>query len=202
MREKLIALTFVIIIVLTSIPIALSVEVKSNESEQTTKSALPDLILDVSFIERENGYHYTKMVVKNIGDAPAIPTGNYTVKVSSYPFGIYPVHEPLMKIFFNLPDFLFVLFVNVVILKLHIYPLPTLLSEGYFYDPLYPNKTETRYAMLPMDQEADDYFNAKICIVTETVVDYFDTIKESNETNNKKIIRWWLPNIMNPPKPD
>jgi len=173
-----------------------------KETDISSQSGLPDLILNVSFIKNvDNGYHYYKMDVTNIGDAPAVPEGNFTIKVTSYPFGIYPMYDAICFILWHLPYPIYVAVVTFLATKLHIWLIFSVESIQYFYEPLNPGETFTRTGVFPMDQEADKYVNAKLCIVTETIVDVYDSIKESNENNNKEIIRWWLPNIMNPPNP-
>jgi len=173
-----------------------------KQTEITNQSGLPDLILNVSFIENEdNGYHYYRMDVTNIGDAPAVPEDNFTTKVTSYPFGIYPFYDAICFILWHLPYPIYVAIVTFLATKLHIWLIFSVESIRTFYEPLEPGETYTSFCVFPMDQEADDFINAKLCIVTEAIVDVNNTIKESNEDNNKEIIRWWLPNIMNPPEP-
>jgi hypothetical protein len=173
-----------------------------KQTDITNQSGLPDLILNVSFIKNENnGYYYYRMTVTNIGDAPAVPEDNFTFKVTGYPFGIYHLYDAICYILWHLPYHLYIAVSIFLVTKLHIWPLFCVESVTTLDQPLNPGDSYTRTCVFPVDQEADDFINAKLCIVTEAIVDVDDTIKESNERNNKKVIRWWLPNIMNPPKP-
>ena len=202
MKRKIKSIVILFLLISSACTGLIAQSTTEKETDITNQSGLPDLILNVSFIENEdNGYHYYKMDVTNIGDAPAVPEDNFTVKVSSYPFGIYPTFDMITYILLYLPYLIYIAVVTFLVTKLHIWPLPCAESNRIFYEPLNPGETYTTYGVFPIDQEADDYINAKLCIVTEAIVDVDNTIKESDESNNIKVIRWWLPNIMNPPKP-
>lgn len=202
MKRKIKSIIILFLLISATCTGLIAQSINEKEIDISSQSGLPDLILNVSFIKNEdNGYHYYKMDVTNIGDAPAVPEGNFTVTVTSYPFGIYPFFDVITYILLHLPYPIYVAVVMFLVTKLHIWPVPCTESNRYFYEPLNPGETYTTYGVFPVDQEADEFINAQLCIVTEAIVDVDDTIKESNENNNKEIIRWWLPNIMNPPNP-
>ena len=199
MREKNLSCLCVCILVLGSMPI-ISSESYSDGKENAVQMGLPDLIWDIDFvISNFTGYYHALVSVTNIGDAPAVPENNFTLKWGAYPFGAYHFKDAWVYFFISLPEDLCIFFAELLVVKLHFWPFPNVECEHRFYDSLDPGETVTRTSMGSINDEADEFFNARLCIIFSGMVDPENRIIESNEDNNRNIVRWWFTKKTDPP---
>jgi hypothetical protein len=161
---------------------------------------LPDLVWDIEFEQiGDNGYYYAWLCVTNIGEAPAVPESNFSLQWGAYPFGAYHLKDAWIWFFDNLPEDLWIFFAELLLVKLHFWPSPNVEGEDRFYEPLNPGETIKRWSLFPINDEADEFFNARLCIIISGMVDPENRIVESNEDNNKFVVRWWFTKKTDPP---
>jgi hypothetical protein len=92
---------------------------------------------------------------------------------------------------------------NLICFPHHLFHIhPTFITKSIVESPnsLEPGESYTNTGFFPIDYEIDNYINMKLCIITEMIVDQHNVIKESNETNNREVSKWWFPIRNEPPE--
>ncbi|RLF58366.1 MAG: hypothetical protein DRN27_05650 [Thermoplasmata archaeon] len=191
MREKIISIILIIIFLGVSFPVVESYQSNNqNPIDDIVSSAtgLPDLVCSLDLVKIGEWY-YVNYSVTNIGDKTA---KGVTMNVTVYPFGCYflDIEGFLLK---NLPFDIAWPILEFIVLKLHIWPGWLMGSNRLVLKPLFPGETVSKISAFPVDLGIDEFYNAKLCIIVEGIVDRENTVIESNESNNKEILRCWLP---------
>lgn len=162
---------------------------QEEEYKNEGQSGLPDLIGTIQIVEFDD-LHYINYSVENIGEGVA---NNFSCKVTIYPFGTFLFRNSFFEILFKLVSPQVLYWITLPFHLLHIDINFIARQTTTSINPLLPGESYQNYVGYPVDSEVQDYINHKICIITEIVVDPDNIIAESNEKNNREIIRWWLP---------
>jgi hypothetical protein len=197
MRNKILIFIVILMAFTATIPNVISNPTINNISNKDKNQDLPDLVGSVEIVEIDN-YHYFRYSITNIGDAPAETFEIYTV---AYPFGVFPLRGAIFEFLRDmLPQEIFYFFWAPLVILLKIHPF-FLVGERYIAPfPLNPGETYTSICGGPFDDELEEFFNEQICYIIECIVDPNNDIKESNEFNNREVLRWWFPLKTDPPK--
>ncbi|HEC89552.1 MAG TPA: hypothetical protein ENI44_03100, partial [Thermoplasmatales archaeon] len=196
MRGKLVAILFVLILLLAGLPNAMSSD-SIRYDKKKTSSGLPDLVCKLEIIKSKfDGYYHVKYSIENIGDAP---TKDWLIKISVYPFGVMLLYhlgfDPEHKYLHYIIMYLSALYFHVLLFKLM---EEYMKSTGYV---LYPGKNLTFISIFPIyfGTKEELVGNLKIGFVIEGVADPDDKVEESDEHNNREVLRWWFPAVTKPP---
>ena len=197
MREKLVAIIFIFIILFASLPIVSSNQsTKTSPSEEIMEIGSPDLICYMELVKIQE-WHYLNYSLTNIGNAPAT---NCSINVTIYPFGIYLFHNSFFYLLEQiLPPSIFFIIMNTLIEFFHIWPTYLMGEYRFFFQPINPSETITRTSFFPVDAGLEGLHNAQLCLIIEVIADKIGIVDESNELNNKAVMRWWFPLKTDPP---
>jgi hypothetical protein len=163
--------------------------IQAKEYKNDRQSKLPDLTGFIQIVEFDD-FHYIKYSVNNSGDGPE---NNFSCKVTIYPFGTFLFRNSFFEILYKLVSPQVLYWITLPFHLLHISPSFIACQTTTSTTPLLPGESYQNYVGYPIDGQVQNYINHKICIITEIVVDPDNIIAESNENNNREIIRWWLP---------
>ena len=163
-----------------------------------SQDGLPDLVGSIDKIIEKNNSYYAEFSITNIGDAPA---EGFSIEVTAYPFGKFflrnSLFDSLLKI---LPRPLF----DLIAISLYI--------MGFFPSFIMKQNINSTNQLMPGESHTNNWYmsffnpdfytewNIKTCIILECIVDKDKLIRESNEFNNRDVIRWWFPLRDEPPK--
>jgi len=191
MRGKNITLIIVLILISTSI----SSVIRVSSREDTCQIGKPDLVFDKFELVKDEDTVYLDWSIKNVGDAS---TGNDSIRVnfSFCYFGVdYLFNNGIIE-YFNLDKYPNLDILLIITYYLHLFILPGS-HHGRFIDPLEPGENGTCWMSViwPMSEFEDDgwFINDNICLIFRGIIDEYNIIAESDETNNQEVIRIWFP---------
>lgn len=191
--------TLTLIIVLLLILPAIN-NVYAIDKNDSTHDELPDLVSSIDGIIESNNSHYWEVSIMNIGN---VPSNNYTIEIVAYPLGLFLLRNTILETLYNvLPYYLFNLIAIPLLVVFRFYPL--YITRQTITSPyqLYPGESYNFTAILPFDEYVDRFINIRTCIIIESIADHKDRVKESNEDNNRDVVRWWFPLRNEPPEKD
>jgi hypothetical protein len=193
---RLYGLFIAVLIFNASLPIVSSVHLnQGNPLIKPLNNELPDLVGSVELFE-EGGQTWYNYSITNIGDAAA---DHFNVTVTLYPFGTFLLRN---TIWLFLIEYLPPTILDIIAISLDmmgIFPFFMRQSRTDSWNPLLPGETDVETSWGPFDVDFDKYFNSRVCMILECVADPDNEIKESNEMNNRDVIRWWFPLKTQPP---
>ena len=169
---------------------------REEEYENKLQSGLPDLFGTIQIVEFDD-LHYIKYSVNNNGDGVA---DNFSCTVTMYPFGTFLFRSSFFEILSNLVSPQILYWITLPFHLLHIDINCIARQTTTSINPLFPGESYQNFVGYPIDSEVQYYINHKICFIIEIVVDPNNEIQESNELNNRDVIRWWIPLRNEPPK--
>lgn len=190
MRGKKITLIIVLILISTSISSVVCI----SSGEDICQIGKPDLVFDKFKLVKQENTVVLDWSIKNIGDAS---TGNESIRVnfSFCYFGAdFLFHHGFAD--FLLKNGPLARLISIVCFLIHFYPMP-ITSHGRAMNPLNPGQNGTCWfgVSWPLSRFEDDgwFFNDNICFIFRGIIDEYNTIAESDETNNQAVIRIWFP---------
>lgn len=187
--KVIILILFLLVSILVPSVFSNPVKKKYTENDDINSCGRPDLIGSLKIVEFNNS-HYFQCNITNIGDAPA---SFFKVNITAYPFGTYLFRDKFYQLLRDLltPQALLIITIPLIILKISPSFLLRLESSANF--SLEPNESYILDSMIPFDSSIEDYINSRTCVIIEVIVDEYNEIIESNELNNRDVIKWWFP---------
>jgi hypothetical protein len=160
-------------------------------ADTKTSAGLPDLTCDVEIVEIDGGYNI-QLTVTNEGTAT---TNVWSVHARAYG----PIAYLFYRLGINMSSGPFAGILVWIACRFDITFWPIIGTGAYSSAyPLAPGQsyTITSSFNIPINHL---YPDEKFVIIIEGIADREKKVKESNEFNNRDIIRWWFPTKTNPP---